>query len=180
MDYKITNIKISVKCQNISLDTVKQHLEEDKIFFRVYNNYIVTKDKYTYIIFKKNLKNTDNTSHVNITNIKSLEYLSEAINKLCLFDKNTKLLNYTIDNITVSKNFNRKLNISEILLKIPNHISVTYNSEIFPGIFLKFPQKAGTAILFHTGKCVLLGCKTYANIENILLSLSTILNYGNV
>lgn len=178
MDYKITNIKISVKCRNISLDTVKSHLVERNKHFKLYNNYIVIKDKYTYIIFKKNLKNLDDIYHVNITNIQSLEYLDNAVNKLKLFDNNLQLLSYSIDNITVSKNFNRSISIPNVLLQIPPIICVTYNAETFPGVFLKFPDKKGTAILFHTGKCVILGCKTIQNIEDIVLELHGLIHNG--
>lgn len=175
MDYKITNIKISVKCRNICLDTVKEYLCDNLIQYKKYDNYIVTKIKYTYIIFKKNIKNTDDIFHVNITNIPSLDYLSDAINILREFDKNISIVSYTIDNITASKNFLQAINIKHFLTNIPSDIRTTYNTETFPGVFLKYPDKRGTAILFHTGKCVLLGSKTVDNIEYILNSLAHIL-----
>jgi len=175
MDYKITNIKISVKCQNLSLDTVKQFLCSNEIPFKQFNNYMVTKRKYTYIIFKKNLKTVDNLSHINITNIQNLENLCDAINTLKTFDENAVTKNYTIDNITVSKNFFKFIDFLSFFQKLPADINITYNAETFPGVFLKFPNKLGTAILFHTGKCVLLGCKSIKNIEEILDQLEKIL-----
>ncbi len=171
MEYKITNIKISVKCKNICLDTVKTFLNNSIIPFKKYNNYIVTTLKYTYIIFKKNIKNIDDIFHVNITNIPTLDCLSDAIDILRKFDKNTTTLTYTVDNITVSKDFKHNINIQNLITNIPTDIKATYNSETFPGVFFKFPNKIGTAILFHTGKCVFLGCKTVANIETILSKL---------
>jgi TATA-box binding protein (TBP) (component of TFIID and TFIIIB) len=179
MEYKITNIKISVKCKNICLDTVKKFLCDSSIPFKKYNNYIVTKAKYTYIIFKKNIKNVDNIFHVNITNIPSLEYLSEAINTLKKFDKNTTTISYSVDNITVSKDFKHSIDIKNLLSYIPTDIKTTYNSETFPGVFMKFPHKIGTAILFHTGKCVFLGCRTVDNIETILTKLINIIQWTN-
>jgi hypothetical protein len=175
MDYKITNIKISVKCRNISLDTVKEFLCVNGIPFKLYNNYIVTTVKYTYIIFKKNVKNIEDICHINITNIQTLENLNEAINNLRIFDEKTITKKYTIDNITVSKNFFKFVDLQELFKTLPTDISVTYNSETFPGVFLKFPNKQGTAIIFHTGKCVLLGCKTVNSIETILERLKIIL-----
>jgi len=136
---------------------------------------MVTNFKYTYIIFKKNLKTVEDISHINITNIHTLDYLCDAINTLKTFDNNTVLKTYTVDNITVSKNFHRSIDLLNFFQKIPSDISVTYNAETFPGVFLKFPNKQGTAILFHTGKCVLLGCKSVQNIENILERLEHIL-----
>jgi TATA-box binding protein (TBP) (component of TFIID and TFIIIB) len=38
-----------------------------------------------------------------------------------------------------------------------------YNNEKFPGLFVKF--KEGTAILFHSGKVVLVGCKNEENLK---------------
>jgi hypothetical protein len=178
MEYKITNIKISVKCKNICLDTVKNFLCDSIIPFKNYNNYIVTKLKYTYIIFKKNIKNIENILHVNITNIPTLECLSDAIDTLREFDKNITTLSYSVDNITVSKDFMHNINIQNLLSNIPTDIKTTYNSETFPGVFLKFPNKTGTAILFHTGKCVFLGCRTVNNIETILTKLKTIIHNG--
>lgn len=175
MDYKITNIKISVKCQNISLDTVKDFLSVRKIPYKQFNNYMVTKYNYTYIIFKKNNKTTEDINHINITNIHGIENLSDAINNIRLFDEKTITKKYTIDNITVSKNFNRLIDLWELFNVLPSNVGVTYNSETFPGVFLKFPNKIGTAIIFHTGKCVLLGCKTIDNIEQILETLKKLL-----
>jgi hypothetical protein len=175
MDYKITNIKISVKCKNICLDTVQKYLCDSLIHFKKYDNYIVTKLKYTYIIFKRNIKNTEEIFHVNITNIPTLDYLSDAINTLKEFDGKTTIVSYKIDNITASKNFNKSIDIQKLLENITTDIRATYNTETFPGVFLKYPDKRGTAILFHTGKCVLLGSKTINNIESILESLNSIL-----
>jgi Transcription factor TFIID (or TATA-binding protein, TBP) len=173
MDYKITNIKISVKCKNICLDSVERSLREKNISFSKYNNYLVIKHKYTYILFKKNIKKNENIYHVNITKLNNLDCLSEAINNIRQFSGGVVLCSYTIDNITVSKSFEKNIKILELITKLPLEIGVTYNSETFPGVFLKYPNKNGTAILFHTGKCVLLGCRTIKNIETIIESLLT-------
>lgn len=175
MDYKITNIKISVKCKNICLNTVKEFLCVSQIPFSKYNNYIVVKHKYTYIIFKKNLKTSEDIYHVNITKLNSLDCLSEAINNIKFLCLGAIICSYTIDNISVSKNFNKSINIKDLITTLPLDIRATYNSETFPGVFLKYPNKIGTAILFHTGKCVLLGCKTVNNIDSIVESLIKIL-----
>jgi hypothetical protein len=174
MEYKITNIKLSVKCRNLCLDTVEGYLSENKIPFKKFNNYIVTKLTYTYIIFKKNIKSSENIYHINITKLDSFECLNESINNIKLMSKDSDICSYTIDNITVSTDFKKTINLLQLLNKLPNEISATYNSETFPGIFLKYKIKKGTAILFHTGKCVLLGCKNLNNIEYILDSLKTI------
>jgi Transcription factor TFIID (or TATA-binding protein, TBP) len=175
MDFKITNIKISVKCRNICLDTVKEFLCVSQIPFSRYNNYLVVKHKYTYIIFKKNIKSCEDIYHVNITKLKNFDFLSEAIHNVKVICVGATISSYTIDNITVSKNFNKKINILHLLANLPPEIKATYNSETFPGVFLKYPKKIGTAILFHTGKCVLLGCKTVNAIESILESLDKVL-----
>lgn len=175
MEYKITNIKLSVKCRDLCLDSVERYLSNEKIPFKKFNNYIVTKIKYTYIIFKKNIKSDEDIYHINITKLDRFDFLDDSINNIRLMSKDCNICSYTIDNITVSTNFQKTINLLEVLNKLPNEIRATYNSETFPGIFLKYQHNRGTAILFHTGKCVLLGCKNLTNIEYILDSLKSLL-----
>ncbi len=61
---------------------------------------------------------------------------------------------YKVVNIIASHDFGRRLNLNEIR-SLPNAM---YEPELFPGLSLRLSDC--TAVIFHTGKANLLGCKT--------------------
>lgn len=165
MLYKIANVKVSIKTSQLFLDTVYKHLFEKGLVCQNFNNFLVVKSKYTYIIFKTN-KNNEN--HINITKIPSIELISEAIQiikdlTLCF------VISQTIDNIIATTNTNKRLNLKEIILNNKFH-KVKYNNEKFPGLFIKFDR--GTAIIFHSGKIVIVGLKSVKEIECLLQQIA--------
>jgi TATA-box binding protein (TBP) (component of TFIID and TFIIIB) len=165
MLYVITNVKVSIKTSFFGLNTVDEVLLHKT--FKRYSNFIVYREKYTYIIFKSG---KSSTNHINVTKIKRLEDVDEAIKHItCLL--RVEELKRTIDNITVSINLQKKIN----LLALPHFkesISTSFNPEKFPGVFVKFTY--GTIILFHTGKCILIGVKTISDIECLTSKLVVI------
>ena len=172
MDYKITNIKLSVKCSNVSLDSVFLFCKVNEIPYKKYNNFVVIKSVFTYIIFKKNNKEKNTKEyHTNITKIPTFCEVPESIQYLKTLLPNILLLSYKIDNISVSCNLLQTVDIFHIQKVAQNDCFVTYNKETFPGLFLKFKAGCGTAIVFYTGKCVLLGSKNIQHIEKIVSSL---------
>ena len=74
-----------------------------------------------------------------------------------------------IDNITVSTTIVNNCTPEKTISIFKNCCKITFNQETFPGVFLKF--FCGTAIVFHTGKCILIGCKSVSSIETILKTL---------
>ena len=175
MDYKITKIKISIKCFNYCLDTVQNKCKQENILLKTFNNFVVIKDKFTYIIFKKSCKKLSADNHINITKVDSFDNICEAIQFLRFLQSGISLKNIRIDNITVSHNFKRFIDI-DILARVASQTCfVTFNKETFPGLFLKFKNGCGTAIVFYTGKSVLLGSKNLNDIEEILSSLNSMI-----
>jgi len=164
MKYKITNVKVSIKIQEVCLDTVVQKLEKKEIKYTRYQNYIVIQDIFTYIIFKPSCKQKNYISHVNITKIPLVCNIEEAKTHLIFLIDCDILTNFAvIDNITVSLSIKHNLT-PEVISRIFKDIcKVTFNKETFPGIFLKFD--CGTAIIFHTGKCILIGCKNIFDVD---------------
>ena len=160
--YNVTNIKLSLKIKFICLDTVQNILKNLNISVKSYPNFLVFRQTYTFILFKSKdcIRN-----HLNVTNIKEYTNIETSINIL------KTLLNYdisdifstTIDNITASFSIKSSFNFLDILNKFKDISQITYNNEKFPGIFLKFDL--GTVIIFHTGKCIVIGCKSLINIE---------------
>lgn len=160
--YKISNVKLSLKIQYVCLDTVQKQLELKSIKYKSYNNFIVFKNVYTFILFKSKDKERN---HLNVTNIKTVEDRVNVIEvfKISTLGDNISILSVNIDNITASFKILKTFNFTGILNKFVSLAKVTYNSEKFPGVFLKFD--CGTVILFHTGNCIIIGCKVIENIQ---------------
>jgi TATA-box binding protein (TBP) (component of TFIID and TFIIIB) len=153
----ITNIKVSLKVLPICLDTVCDIAKNNSIAYKKYNNFIVLRNEFTYIIFKN--KKGCNT-HINITKLrffsdieKSKQFLNDEI--LHLFNSN--VIQQKIDNITASYDLKKNVNILETIEKFIGLCEVRYNNEKFPGVFLK--HILGTIIVFHSGKTILIGSK---------------------
>lgn len=114
--------------------------------------------------------------HINISGVKSVNDLSHTI-----FFMQTNILpakslfkSIFIDNITFSFDLERKLNL-EKLFSIKD---LRLNLEKFPGAFLKLER--GTFVIFQSGKCVLLGCKNYSDINNCLNNFYSTLQKFNI
>lgn len=165
MLYKITNIKISVKTSFICLNTVVGKINDKN--FKRYNNFVVLRDNYTYVIFKSS---NGDSNHVNITKIKTFGEITLAVEHLLKLFSLIEIKRQ-VDNITVSTSLNRKINLN-LLPIFKDCISVSYNSEKFPGAFIKFD--IGTIILFHTGKCIFIGIKKEKDIECLLSKIALI------
>lgn len=161
MSYKIANVKISLKTSPISLDIVFNKLSKKGYNCKKYQNFLVIKTKFTFILFKTNSKGEN---HVNVTKIPKLSYIKEAIKiikKLTLCIVKSK----TVDNIIATTSVNKNLNLRKIV-RDKKFSKIKYNNEKFPGLFLKF--KKATAILFHSGKIVIVGSKSKKNIECLI------------
>lgn len=156
----IRNIKLSVKIPACPLDIAIARLTSKKVEFKIFGNFLTFKKRYSFVIFRPS---TDNTSHVNVTRVpkfghaivKSLTTLSKLLN--------CSILNHSVDNIIATEDLKKKLNLK--LLAEINAERVIYNSERFPGLFMRFEH--GTCILYHSGKVVIVGCKTVSRVKKI-------------
>lgn len=171
MKYKVTNVKVSIKIKEVCLDTVVKNLDKRKIKFTKYQNYIVIQDLFTFIIFKPSYKKKNCVSHVNITKIPTISDIEKAKIHLKFLIECDILSEFAvIDNITVSLCVEQHLTPENISKIFADSCKITFNKETFPGIFLKFDR--GTAILFHTGKCIIIGCKNIFDVDLISTFLS--------
>jgi TATA-box binding protein (TBP) (component of TFIID and TFIIIB) len=162
VEYNVANVKVSLKTSKIFLDNVFTLATEKNIFCKNYKNFIVLKSRFTYIIFKSKEKQSE--SHINITKIRSVSKILEAIDSITSLILCT-VISYKIDNIIATTNLKRNLNLSDIS-KTCNFKNLKYNNEKFPGLFVKF--ETGTVILFHSGKLVIVGCKTEKDISCLI------------
>lgn len=156
----IRNIKLSVKIPACPLDIAITQLINKKVAFKFFGNFITFTKKFSFVIFRPS---ADDTSHVNVTRVpkfgrpivKSLTTLSKLLN--------CKILEHSVDNIIATEDLNKTLNLKSLAEKNDGH--VIYNSERFPGLFMKF--KHGTCILYHSGKIVIVGCRTVRGVKKI-------------
>ena len=168
---KITNIKVSIHCNKISLDTVKRKCEQNNVKLRIYPNYILFETKFVYTIFK--CKENNNYNHINITKIKSKLELKDSLKRLKYFDLTSIKNTLKIDNITGSLNLKKEIIIKDLIIlteafKCNYNIYISYNNEKFPGAFFKVRKenkKVGTIIIFHSGKIVFVGCKSILDLK---------------
>ena len=169
---EIKNIKISINCCKISLDTVKDKFCLANVTYKENPNFLVfkTKKKIVFTIFKA--KNESN--HINITGIKSIDGIEKSLNRLDslnIFLLKKKTLK--VDNITGSLDLKKELFLRELINKTQTFqseykICIRYNNETFPGAFFqvkKEDKKVGTILIFHSGKVVFVGCRNLKNIE---------------
>lgn len=163
-NYSVANVKVSLKTSQISLDNVAHIAKENNLYFKCYKNFVVFKNKFTYVIFKTN-KSFQN--HINITKIRDLFFITEAVDLFkSIFTCEVKKI--TVDNIIATTEINNFIDLSILQDQIKFHFihldfKVKYNSEVFPGLFIK--TLFGTIIFFKSGKIVLVGSKSKGDIE---------------
>lgn len=171
--YSLRNVKISIKIEGISLNTVSEVCLQKSLDYKKYENFIVVKNKFTFIIFKNNKKNIN---HVNITKIPTIDAINESLlylkecGETIIIRPNTM----KIDNLTATTNLNKEINLPEFVRRNSQIYNIKYINEKFPGLFIKFEK--GTIILFHTGKVVLIGSKTESDLECLNQKIHAITN----
>lgn len=160
--FLIRNIKISVKVGALILNNALSSLRSNNVISKEFCNFITFKHKsYTFVLFKTG-KNKQ--SHINITQIRNLDSINIALNILIGLLSCT-VNYYTIDNIIATSDLKRSITLQNIISN-QKFERIKYNNEVFPGLFIKFNQ--GTVIVFHSGKIVIVGCKSIINIECLM------------
>lgn len=185
---KLTNIKVSLKSHARSLNTVLANSSKQACSVKTYNNFIVIRfstNKLVFTIFKNT---TDDKHHINVTNLKKFQDLSLVLS--CLRQLELRIIpgSIKIDNITGLIFTNIELNLSSFLTVISSlkgefdHLSLntSYNNERFPGMFIKFKnsssgERIGTAIIFHSGKIVLVGCRKISHLECLSKTMNALI-----
>lgn len=176
----LTNVKVSVKCEPISLHTVAETAQRHAYAVKARNNFIVLKKGFCCSLFKTKIGGSHN--HVNITKIKSLSHIEKILEKL----KRIKIIclpeTLVVDNITGQLNIGTAVNLRKLITSNlqcaldkqakDSLIHVKYNNETFPGAFFRIYQhnrKLGTSIVFHSGNIVFVGCKNMEQLQCLAL-----------
>ena len=164
----VKNVKLSVNYS--SSKHVAHFLEVAKsrsVKTRKVRNILVLKDKLTLILFVR----SNNSYHLNITGIKDLHLVNDAIiwleNTYCNKSE-FSLLSYNIDNITSSFDTFRHIPLDNLANVVSN---CSYNPERFHALYSK--SRDGMVIVFQTGKVNIVGCKSLKNILSLWRFIKT-------
>lgn len=172
VNFLITNIKFSIKLDInrqsfMSLPTIDRFLNGECINSKLVCNFLRIRDKYVYMIYPG--------GHVNVTGVRSFQLVDDAVQKLeHLIPFNTTVINTTIDNISATARTPNKINLYKLSrIEIPCS-RTTYNTQKFPGLFLRCVKKC-TLIIFATGSIVIIGGKNVEVMQETLSYLWPIL-----
>ena len=148
MSIRLSNVKVSCKIPEVSLDFVEERCKLKSLPCKRYSNFVVVRNKFTFVLFKKSDSKPSSRQHCNITKIASLADVEDSITALSdLIYKRKESISWCVDNLTASADLKRHVNLSEFVLFRPNW---HYNSEQFPGAFLS--KNDINIILFSSGK----------------------------
>ena len=167
----VRNIKLSAKLDGVScLNTVCDMLRNQHVKHKQYPSYVTFYNKYNYILFTKS---KNNKNHINITRLTNVDQITDALDILQQLIS-CNIVQHSIDNITATHDMQMEINLDNLIC---NKIfpSYRYNPERFPGMFVK--DKNGSLIIFHSGKLVLLGCKSIEQLWILLDNVVMKLNY---
>jgi len=166
----VRNIKLSAKLEGVtSLNTVSDTLKIKDVKHKQYPSYITFYNKYNYILFTKS---KNNKNHINITKLTNVDQISDALDILQQL-LSCNIVHHAIDNITATHDMQMEINLDHLICN-KTFPSYRYNPERFPGMFVQ--EANGSLIIFHSGKLVLLGCRSIAQVwillENALMKLN--------
>jgi len=160
----IRNIKISVRTSEVSLNNVLKHLSSENIPHRCYPNFVTFKKDFSFVVFKKS---KNNSNHVNISSLRTNQDIKKSLHILKNLLK-VKILSLKVDNVVATTNIKKRLNLLDIARS--KTLNTKYNPEQFPGVFVKLVK--GTAILFHSGKVVIVGSKSYKDLKWVVKEIT--------
>ena len=176
---KINNIKIHFTLNSIAKRKLFGHLLKDvkkgKIKLKFYNNFLVLKSNYTYIIFKNGT--------VNLTGLKGTSELENVFTRFSQdFQIQENLLpkEFIIDNITAHGTFNQQINLRKIQLFLEKdsnntEIETKLNLSYFPALICKDYNKKGTILIFGSGNFTIVGVKREEDLKDIYFKASQLI-----
>ena len=139
-------------------DTITQNktIKQKKI-----GNFRIVYSNFTYIFFNT----STNILHSNVTKIKTYNQIHCYKKTLNSIFPKLKILSTKVDNICGTKYIGGNIcldNLFDRLVKSSStHFKVNYNSQKFPGLFIKFNGNtlSGTLLIFKSGKINSVGIK---------------------
>jgi TATA-box binding protein (TBP) (component of TFIID and TFIIIB) len=179
----ISNYKVSVSLgHNKNIRNKVLELEKNDAEWRKATNRLPHKKQCSFFILRELNDNARKavftvfySGHINITKLKTLKDVELASYYIC------KRLNVSqshprIDNITASGKLNLRGSVNKLkqicdyLAKRRNKCdikSVSFDTQKFPGGFIRPASLVGTTLLFNTGKYVLVGSRSVENVTHL-------------
>ena len=160
--FHVHNIKISLKLESPSLTYFNDAITKNKkIKQKNFGNFRIVYSSFTYIFFNT----STNILHCNVTKIKKYNQIYSSKKVLKNIFPKLKVLSTKVDNICGTKyiggNICLDILFKDLVEANSTQFKVTYNSQKFPGLFIKFYGKTltGTLIVFKSGKINSVGLK---------------------
>ena len=161
---EVHNFKISLKIKTPHISYISKVITKNqrKILHKNFGNFIVVYSNFTYIFF--NTKN--NILHCNVTKIKKYNQIYLSKKELKYHFPKLNIISTQVDNICATKITNANIDLEILFKDLVRYNSlkfkVNYNSQKFPGLFIKFYKKViiGTLIIFKSGKINYVGLKS--------------------
>lgn len=112
---------------------------------------------------------------------RSCEQVIEAVNTFLETHHTSLTEPASITNYAMSAAFSKRLNLSKIYELIRQNISPElcfpfYEIELFPSLSLSKRNTNTKAILFHSGKIIITGCKTVDDGQDMFLLIQSVVN----
>ena len=140
----------------------------DKVDYRPkrFNGAIVKDFGVTLLVFRN--------GKVNVVGAKSLDGAETAMKKFCeLMGHPYTYKQMDMVNLVATASVGKQLNLTHIAQKFPSMIS--YHPELYPAAYYTEDKHSKPKVLiFHTGKLVFTGFKSFDNVNNIYCKLLTL------
>jgi len=119
---------------------------------------------------------------VNVTGIRRWEDVEGDVRAVCLYLRLAPRTPPCVDNITASGDFACVRSHFQHVVQVgPDALCdqpclPSYNSRIFPALFLRTPQ--GTVAAYPSGKCVLVGSRSLAELRGLTILIQSVFRHG--
>ena len=161
-NFKVHNVKISLKLRTPYSSYCNEVISQnEKIKHKKFGNFLIVYHDFTYILFNT----VNDILHCNVTKIKKYNGIHLSKVQLRKLFPQLSILSTKVDNICGTKNMRNNIKLETLFQDLVNHTSnefkVSYNSQKFPGLFIKFQGNllTGTLIVFKSGKINSVGLK---------------------
>ena len=160
--FEVHNIKISLKLKTPYLTYCNEVITKNKkLLYKNFGNFLVLYSNFTYIFFNT----PNNILHCNVTKIKKYKEIYLSKKELRYLLPKLSILSTEVDNICGTKNIGGNISLENLFKNLvkcaSTEFKINYNSQKFPGLFIKFCKTflTGTLIVFKSGKINYVGLK---------------------
>ena len=160
--FQVHNIKQSLKLKTPHILYFNEIISKNKkIKQNFFGNFRVVYSHFTYIFFNT----SNNILHCNVTKIKTYKQIYSCKKVLNNIFPKLDILSTKVDNICGTKTTGDNICLDSLFKRLvesnSSQFKINYNSQKFPGLFIKFQGSTltGTLIVFKSGKINTVGLK---------------------